>query len=151
MIRIENVIIIFLLYLGQLELFSYPPTNASYCPGNVTFTCVGQDVSIGLNWLINGIIVENYVFTNFPDEIFPHVIFSNHYRITVTNASQTSPVSHNVVSTLQGDVSFLLNDTVSCNVLNAWTVPYFIKIRGNSIIKPTSIILFLCLAYYNCS
>ena len=115
-----------IVFIGQLELSSYPPTNASYCLGNVTYMYRSRcqhRLELVYKWHEYG----ELCLQGSPDEIFPHVIFSNQtFQITVTNTSLASSISHNVVSTLQGDVSFLFNKSVYCEVLNAQSVSYFI-------------------------
>ena len=46
----------------QLHLTSQPQTSGTYCPGPITFTCVGTQIGAGLFWEVNGSTVASYQF-----------------------------------------------------------------------------------------
>ena len=114
----------------QLTLTSQPQTSGTYCPGPVTFTCVGIQIGPGLFWQMNGSIVASYGFR--PTDMFPLPLSVNPpldgVMVTITNAAISPPGAStiDITSVLSvSDVSVLnkfplqcCRTYFSCNTLN---------------------------------
>ena len=98
----------------------------------MTFTCTGVDVAIGLAWIINDSSLLTFTFLNTGDEKYPEVVFDmDGITVTIINASFSPPSTHNIESTLTGDVSHLHNSAISCRVVSITSLSYLVRLRGN--------------------
>ena len=63
---VRGLIIVLLIFLHVgaqcITLTSEPDTNGSYCPGQVTFTCIGTNVANGWDWVLNGTLIPLNAF-----------------------------------------------------------------------------------------
>ena len=104
----------------QLSLSSSPPTNGSYCPGTVQFTCRGTKIPVSLEWKINENFVAIYNFRL--THMFPFAVrldipstSSSLEDVEVTILTAVSDgFSLNITSVLKGNVDSLQGSTVYC-------------------------------------
>ena len=102
----------------QLTLTSQPQTTGTYCPGPVTFTCVGIEIT-GLFLLVNGSTVASYSFRvgdtfPLPLEVDPPL---DGVMAEITSASFNQPgaVTIDIISELSvSDVSILNGASLQC-------------------------------------
>ena len=99
----------------ELTLTSQPQTSGTYyCPGPVTFTCVGTQIN-ALIWRVNGSNEATYVFL--PTHMFPFTLNSplDGVMVEITSASFNSPPSFDATSVLNvSDVSVLNETSLQC-------------------------------------
>ena len=102
----------------QLTLTSEPQTSGTYCPGPVTFTCVGTQIGGGLFWRVNGSTVAMY---RFQDTIqYPFHLAVNPPLDSVTAVVTTVSINYNtfqinITSQLRaGDVTVLNGAALQC-------------------------------------
>ena len=104
---------------AQLTLTSEPQTSGTYCPGPVTFTCVGTQTHMSLFWLVNSSSVITYGFRDtdtfpFPLSVSPPL---DGVMATVTDASISPPGAStiDITSVLSvSDVSVLNGASLQC-------------------------------------
>ena len=120
-----NIDIIIILDCQQLSLSSSPPTNGSYCPGIVNFTCRGTNVQVILDWKIDGSIVATYIVRpadglplrpadKFPLVVPPEPSAPEGFEVTILAAVLIDGSHLNITSVLRGNVADLRGSTVSC-------------------------------------
>ena len=129
-----NIDIAFLLDCQQLSLSSTPPTNGSYCPVTVNFTCVATDIPIALDWKINETTVVTYTVRD--KDVFPHILpptSSTPEDIEVIILTVSIEEFHvNITSVLTGNVTYLRGSTVQCSSPSQMLSSeiYYAKIQG---------------------
>ena len=78
---------------AELILTSQPQTSGTFCPGPVTFTCVGTQIGAGLFWEVNGATLVSYGFR--VTDTFPQTLMMEHplegVVAMVTSASINPP------------------------------------------------------------
>ena len=102
-----------------LSLTSQPETTGRFCPGPVTFTCVGTEVNSSVSWLVNGSSVVTYEYqSNDTYPLIPSVDPSLDGVIATVSSASTNPSvtnRFNVISTLSvSDVSILDKTALHC-------------------------------------
>ena len=118
---------------AQLVLTSDPDSNGSYCPGPVTFTCIGTSVSNGVSWVINDTTIYTYNFQ--PHREMFETIVSN-FTVAVVNASVASSSSINIIFTLKADtVNSILGSIVSCRTFCCSSSNLVIHLNGTILCK----------------
>ena len=117
----------------QLSLSSSPPTNGSYCPGTVQFTCRGTDVSLILDWKIDGSIIATYSFRRtdeFPLVVPPNQSAPEGVEVTIL-ASVLDGSRQNIASVLRGNVADLRGSTVYCaDSITSSNEQYYVEAQG---------------------
>ena len=98
----------------QLTLTSQPQASGTYCPGPVTFTCVGTQIS-ALLWRVNGSTVTAYIF-QCADEFPLYLNFPlDGVMAAITSASIVSLGCYDITSVLNvSDVSVLNRTSLQC-------------------------------------
>ena len=99
----------------QLTLTSQPQTSGTYCPGPVTFTCVGTQIN-ALIWNVNGSRVATYIFQE--NDEFPYALPLDFpldgVMAIITNAINSS-AAFDITSLLNvNDVSVLNGTSLQC-------------------------------------
>ena len=108
---------------AQLTLISQPQTSGTYCAGPVTFTCVGTQIGVGLQWLVNNSIVATYNFRDTQTFPFPLTVDPSLDGVVaaVTSASAinlTDAREIDITSVLNAsDVSVLNGASLQCEIL----------------------------------
>ena len=99
-------------YIGdaqQLTLTSQPQTSGTYCPGPVTFTCVGTQIS-ALFWQVNGSTVTMYIFEAIQE--FPlHLDFPLDGVMAVITSASIVSMGFDITSVLHISDMSVLNET----------------------------------------
>ena len=118
----------------QLSLSSSPPTNGSYCPGTVQFTCRGTDVSLILDWKIDGSIVTTYNFRRtdeFPLVVPPEPSAPEGIELTILATFFIDGSRLNITSVLRGNVVDLRGSIVYCaNPIISSSERYHVEAQG---------------------
>ena len=118
----------------QLSLSSSPPTNVSYCPGTVQFTCSGTDVSLILDWKIDGSIVTIYIFRTadrFPLVVPPEPSAPEGFEVSILAAVLIDVSRVNITSVLRGNVADLRGSTVYCaDPFISSSEQYYVEAQG---------------------
>ena len=126
--------IIFLLDGQQLSLSSSPPTNGSFCPGTVQFTCVGTNIQIVLDWKIDGSIIATYSFRRtdeLPLVIAPKPSAPESVEVTILAAVLIDGSRLNITSVLRGNVTDLRGSTVYCSeLILSSNEQYYVEAQG---------------------
>ena len=101
---------------AQISLTSQPQTSGTYCPGPVTFTCVGTQIGISLFWQMNGSDVAMYTYQ--VSHEFPYHLIVNppHIEGVISSASFNSSTSTiNITSILNvSNVTYLNGTSLQC-------------------------------------
>ena len=131
--------IIFLLDGQQLSLSSSPPTNGSYCPGTVQFTCVGTNILIVLDWKIDGSIIATYSFRRtdeFPLVVPPVPSTPEGVEVTILAAVFINDSRLNITSVLRGSVADLRGSTVYCSETTSTSnEQYYVEAQGKLLVQ----------------
>ena len=115
---------------AQLTLTSQPQTSRTYCPGPVTFTCVGTRVAATLLWEVNGSTVVTIMPYGFRDtDTFPFFLSVSPpldgVMAAITSASSNPPGAFtiDITSVLSvGAVSILNGTSLQCVTNNVQEV-----------------------------
>ena len=135
---VRGLIIVLLIFLHVgaqcITLTSEPDTNGSYCPGQVTFTCIGTNVANGLDWVLNGTVYNTFTLMR-DDNNFPRLISErNNVSISIISASlvENSP-GINLVSTFSVEsLNPILNGYISCETLSRSSSQFLVAAKGNN-------------------
>ena len=124
--------ILFFLDCQQLSLSSSSPTNGSYCPGTVNFTCRGTDISITLNWKINRTTIGTYIFRydTFPFFLPPTLSTPEGVELIVLYSLTDGISLQNITSMLKGNVAHLLGSAVECATAFLSSEQYYVEAQG---------------------
>ena len=125
------VIIYYCLDSGKLYLSS-SPTNGSYCPGTILFTCTGLDIPIAFNWLVNGSTAGSHIYNmndKYPVTISPGVPLPASVAIVVLSAS-SGGILQNVTTVLMGDMSDLIGSTIQCESQQFRSEVFIVEAQG---------------------
>ena len=100
---------------ATLSLTSEPQSSGVYCPGPVTFTCVGTEIGI-LFWNLNDRTLATYAYRS-GDE-FPLTVPLNSppagVTVTITNAFSEMSLLNLTSVLIVDDVSVLNDSSVQC-------------------------------------
>ena len=121
-----------ILDVAQLTLTSQPQTSGTYCPGPVTFTCVGTRIN-ALIWLVNDSIEIAYAFQAtdmFPLPLNFHV---DGVMAVITSASFNPPAYFDITSILNvSNVSVLNRTSLQCETSVSQSEIFQIKVNSLS-------------------
>ena len=119
----------------------FAPSNGTFCPGRVTFTCRGIETP-SLTWAINGSDLASFSDYD-PVQPLPlnltlinpsHLTSGVQVQVNSVNPDENN-LSYNITSTLSGDASLLRGSIIDCRRLpfNSSDV-HITYIRGRYII-----------------
>ena len=135
----------------QLSLSASPPTNGSFCPGTVQFTCTGTNVAAVLEWKINGSIVTSHVFRlddKFPLVVPPKPSAPEGFKVTILAAILIDDYRVNITSVLRGNVADLRGSTVYCaDPITSSNEQYCVEAQGKLLAQLH--LSTTCRAYYD--
>ena len=122
---------------AALVLTSRPQPTGNHCPGPITFTCVGTEISTSLFWLLNNSQVHVAAYYYHNADTFPLIVHQDqNIRVEVISVL-ASPMSnfYDISSTFRvANLSVLIGDFISCedsssssNMLQVNSSAYFSK------------------------
>ena len=94
-----------------LSLTSQPETTGSFCPGPVTFTCVGTEVDSSVSWLVNDSSVVTYEY----------------------QSTDVYPLNLNVESSLDGLTAIISSAATNPSVTNRFDVIFTLSVSDVAI------------------
>ena len=131
-VNFYNIIIIIYYCLDSGKLYlSSSPTNGSYCPGTLLFTCTGVDIPIAFRWLVNGSIAGRHIYSmndEYPVTISPDVPLPASVAMVVLSASSGGTL--NVTTVLMGDMSDLIGSTIQCESQQLLSEVFIVEAQG---------------------
>ena len=126
------IIIIIIKYSDSGKLYlSSSPTNGSYCPGTLLFTCTGVDIAIVFSWVVNGSDAGRHIYNEddeYPVTISPHVPLPDSVAMVVLRAY--GGTLQNVTTILMGTMSDLIGSTIQCESQQFRSEVFLVEAQG---------------------
>ena len=119
-------------YNLDITTSDFNQTSGTYCPGPVTFTCVGTRIGAALFWRVNGFTEADYAFES-SHETFPRSVNINIDGVTVeiisASANPPGSLTTDITSVFNvSDVSVLNGASLHCADLSIQSNTFIIEV-----------------------